>query len=73
MQRTEVWFLVWEDLTCLRAAKLVGSNYWAYALEPGNLNYWACVMQLLKAQHLESVLHNKISHHSRKSTQNNKE
>ena len=48
MQETGVQSLVWEDPTCLRAAKPVCHNYWACALEPrrlttepGYCNYWS--------------------------------
>ena len=49
MQETWVQSLVWEDSTCCRATKLVCHNY------------WACVLQLLKPDHLEPVLHKKRS------------
>ena len=37
-----------EDLTCSRATKPVGHNYWACAVEPGSHNYSALRSQLLK-------------------------
>ena len=43
MQETWVWSLIQEDLTTKPM-----HNYWASALEPGSLNYWAHVLQLLK-------------------------
>ena len=39
---------VQEDPTCCKTTKLMGHKYWGCALEPGSLNYWACVPQLLK-------------------------
>ena len=51
MQETQVLSLIWEDLTCCEATKLVNHNYWACALEPGNRNYWVYVTQLLKPKH----------------------
>ena len=38
------------------------SNYWACALEPGNLNYWDHVLQLWKLIHIEPVLCSERSH-----------
>ena len=35
----QVRSLIQEDPTCLRAIKLVHSNYWTYALEPGSSDY----------------------------------
>ena len=49
MQETPVLSLIWEDLTCCQATKLVNRNYWA--LESGNCNYWVYVQQLLKPKH----------------------
>ena len=46
-QGTQVWSLVWEDLTCRRATKPVCPNY------------WACMLELLKPLCLEPVLCNK--------------
>ena len=37
MKETWVWSLIQEDLT----TKPMHHNYWASALEPGNLNYWS--------------------------------
>ena len=51
MQGTRVRSLVWEDPTCLGAAKPVHHNYWACALEPVSHNYWARMPQLLKPAH----------------------
>ena len=54
MQETQVWSLVQEDPTCLRATKPECHNYWACALKPGNSNYWslraprACAQQQKK-------------------------
>ena len=36
------------DLSCCGATKPVHNNDWACAPEPGSLNYWAHVLQLLK-------------------------
>ena len=36
VQGTRIWTLVWEDPTCLGAAKPVYHSYWACAPEPGN-------------------------------------
>ena len=54
MQETWVRFLVWEDLTCQGATKLMKDRY------------WACGAKLLKAVCLELVLHNKRSHRNEK-------
>ena len=54
MQGTWILSLVQEDSTCHGGAKLVCHNY------------WACVLQLLKSMRLESVLHNRRSHHDEK-------
>ena len=48
MQGTWVRSLVKEAPTCRRATKPVHHNYWACALEPARLNYWAHKPQLLK-------------------------
>ena len=48
MQEPWVWSLVQEDPTCLRATKPTSHNSWSCALETGNHNYWAHVLQLLK-------------------------
>ena len=61
MQGTRVRALVREDPTCRGATGPVCHNYWAR------------VPQLLKPAHLETVLHNKRSHHSEKPTHCNKE
>lgn len=37
MWETQVPFLAWEDPTCLGATKCVHHNYWACALQPGEL------------------------------------
>ena len=54
MQETWVRFLLWEDLTCQGATKLMKDRY------------WACGAKLLKAVCLELVLHNKRSHRNEK-------
>ena len=46
---TQVQSLVQEDPTCSRTTEPKHHNCWAYALEPGNLSYWAHVLQLLKS------------------------
>ena len=66
MQGTWVRALVQEDPTCRGATKPVCHNYWACSLEPESHNYWAHMPQLLKPQHLETVLHNKRSHRNEK-------
>ena len=43
------WFVAQDDLTYHRATKLVCHNLWACTLESGSHNYWASVLQLLKA------------------------
>ena len=73
MQGTRVRALVREDPTCHGATKPVCHNYWACTLEPASHNYWARVLQLLKPARLESVLHNKRSHHNEKPAHGNKE
>ena len=73
MQGTWVRALVPEDPTLQGAAKPVHHNYWACALEPVSHNYWAHALQLLKAAHLEPVLHNKRSHCNEKPTHRNEE
>ena len=73
MQWTWVRALVWEDLTCHRATKLVRHNYWACALGPVGLTYWAHVPQLLKPACLEPVLGNKRSHRNEKPAHRNEE
>ena len=40
-----------EDPTCHGATKPVHHNYWACDLEPQSNNYWAHMLQLLKAVH----------------------
>ena len=47
MQGTWIWSLVQDDPTCRGATKPVHHNYWACALEPMSLNYWAHEPQLL--------------------------
>ena len=47
MQGTQVWSLVWEDLTCRRATKPVCHNS------------WACMLKLLQPLCLEHMLCNK--------------
>ena len=54
----QVWSLIWEDATCLRATKPV-------------CNHWACVLQLLNPTRLEPELDNKGSHHKDKPTLHN--
>ena len=51
MQETRVWPVTREDPTCLGATKPVRHNYSACALESLSHNYWAHVLQLLKAEH----------------------
>ena len=48
-----VRFLIQEDPTYQGGAKPMGHNYQSHALEPVGQghNCWACVLQLLKAQH----------------------
>ena len=72
-QGTQVWALVWEDLTCRGATKPVYHNYWACALEPASHNYWARAPRLLKPARLEPVLRNKRSHCSEKPAHLNEE
>ena len=45
---------MWEDPACLGTPKPVRHNYWACALEPGNLSYWGHVPQPLKPTHLRA-------------------
>ena len=73
MQGTRVRALVREDPTCRGATKPVHHNYWACALEPASHNCWARVPQLLKPARLETVLHNKRSHHNEKPALHNEE
>ena len=62
MQQTLVWFLVQEDSLDLEATKPVFHNY------------GACMLQLLKPECLESVLHHqKKSHDNEKPTHHNEE
>ena len=56
IQGTRVRALVREDPTCCGATKPVCHNYWVWALEPANHDYWAHVPQLLKPAHLEPLL-----------------
>ena len=58
-QGTRVWALVREDPTCRRSTK------------PVSHNYWACVPQLLKPTHLETMLRNKRSHCNEKPAHRN--
>ena len=58
MQGTQVWSLVWEDLTCLGATKSMCDNYWASVLKPRSCSYWPHT--------LEPSDHNKGSHCSEK-------
>ena len=60
MQR--IWFLslIWEDSTCQWATKLMHHSY------------WACMLQLLEPEHLESVFCNKRRHCSENPVHNNK-
>ena len=55
MQGTLVRSLAWRVATCLRAARPVYHNYWAYTLEPTSPKYWAHV-QLLKPVHLRACV-----------------
>ena len=64
MQGTWVRSLVWEDPTCFGATMPVHLYY--QAPEPENCNYWAQVLQLLKASCPGPVLSNKRSHCSSK-------
>ena len=64
MQGTWVRSLVWEDPTCFGATMPVHLYY--QAPEPENCNYWAQVLQLLKAACPGPVLSNKRSHCSSK-------
>ena len=54
MQGTQVRSMVQEDSTCHGAMK------------PGYHDYWACVLQLLKAVSLEPVFRHRITHHNEK-------
>ena len=54
MQETCVQSLVQEDPIYCGATKRMHHNYWAHALEPGNCNYWALVLRLLKPQCLRA-------------------
>ena len=72
-QGTRVQALVWEDPTCHGATKPVRHNYWSCALEPKSHNYWTCVPQLVKAMHLEPMLHNKRRHSNEKPAHFNEE
>ena len=67
MQETLVQSLVWEDPTCGRATKSMRHNYWACALGPGSLSYWASVWEPLKlACPRPRVLCNQRSYHNEK-------
>ena len=44
-----------EDPTCQRAPKPVRHNSWAYALEPGSQNFWACESQNLCSQQVKPL------------------
>ena len=48
-QGTQVWSLIWEDLTCYRTKQPMHHNFWASALRPISHGYLTCEMQLLKA------------------------
>ena len=50
-QGTWVPSLIPKDPTCCRATKPLHHNYWAGTLEAGSQNYWAHVLQPLKAVH----------------------
>ena len=63
MQKTWVWFLVWEDSTCCRATKPMCRNYWACARESGKPRSHSCWNPCI----LESMLCNKRSHCNEKS------
>ena len=69
-QETWVGSLALEDSTCRRATEPVRHNYWTSTLESGSHNCWAHTLQLLKAMHLELMLHNKRSHHNAPTTKN---
>ena len=70
MQGIQVWSLVWKDSTCLGATKPLCLNDRAWALEPTNHSFWACV-QLLKPALLEPVLLSRRSHHNEKPVHRN--
>ena len=55
MQETWVRSLIWEDPTCQRAPKPVRHDSWAYALEPGSQNFWACESQNLCSQQVKPL------------------
>ena len=69
MQETQVWSLIQEDFTCIKATKPAHYNYWACILEPGSQNYWAQELKLLKPERLEIVLRTKRSRCREKPTQ----
>ena len=72
MQETLVQSLVWEDPTCGRATKSMRHNYWACALGPGSLSYWASVWEPLKlACPRPRVLCSQRSYHNEKSVHRN--
>ena len=65
MQETQVWSLVQEEPTWLRAAKPVCHRCWACALEPGvTTAEWMC--HDWRQSTIESVLRNRGSHCSEK-------
>ena len=62
MQETQVWSLVWKDLTCHTATKPVCHKYGACALEPGNHSCWAHVNNYWSPCALEPMLHKRNPH-----------
>ena len=73
MKETWVQAVVHEDPTCHGSTKPMHPNSWACALGLASCNYWACVPQLLKLEHLEPVLCNKRSRCNEKPAHHNKE
>ena len=69
MQETQVRSLTQEDPTWHGATKPMRHNYWAWALEPQELQL---LSQCAKAWALEPELH-KRSHHNEKPTHRNRE
>ena len=73
VRSTWVQSLVQKDSTCFRSTKPMHHNYWACTQQPGSCNYWAHVLQLLKASCLEPVLCNKRNHCNEKPMHANEE
>ena len=66
MQGTQFSLLLgnWDPTSC-RTIKPSCHNYRSlHTFKLTHLNYWACVLQLLKPTCLEPVLHNKRNHHN---------